>query len=571
LARQLGRIRLSPWVMSWLEALEKANAVAHAVLVLCIVSIAGFAIAAIKIRGIGLGSAGVLFAGLFFGHFGWHIQHEVLDFAREFGLILFVFTIGLQIGPGFFASLQRQGLALNLCAAAIVIGGAVLAALTVPFLGNSSFEAAGLFSGATTNTPSLGAAQEAISAVPAATSEDKAMPALAYAVAYPGGVFGIIASVILLGKIFRVKEPAELEAFETERRSQIVPLHRRVLEITNANLDGIRIGKIPGVHGEGVAVSRLKSSSSHEILLATDDAVVHVGDVLLAVGTEERLDSFERIVGKVSSVDLMQTPARMEFRHLLVTRKEVLGKSLRQLALGTLCGVVVTRVQRGGVEITARADFRVEFGDSLHVVGDSEGLDEAAALVGNSTKELNQTHFLPVFAGIGLGVVAGLIPIAIPGLPVPVRLGLAGGPLVAAILLSWLGRIGRVVWYMPAGANLAIRELGIVLFLACVGLKAGSRFMDTLLSQDGPIWLLAGLCITIVPLLIVGTVARVLLKMNFVVLSGLIAGSMTDPPALAFANTLMKSDAPSVSYAAVYPLTMLLRILCAQFLVLLLV
>ena len=292
---------------------------------------------------------------------------------------------------------------------------------------------------------------------------------------------------------------------------------------------------------------------------------------MLAVGTEVALDSFQRIVGKVSNVDLMQTPARMEFRHLLVTRKEVLGKSLRQLALGTLCGVVVTRVQRGGVEITARADFRVEFGDSLHVVGDSEGLDEAAALVGNSTKELNQTHFLPVFAGIALGVVAGLIPIAMPGLPVPVRLGLAGGPLVAAILLSWLGRIGRVVWHMPTGANLAIRELGIVLFLACVGLKAGSRFMETLLSQDGPIWLLAGLCITIVPLLVVGIVARILLKMNFVVLSGLIAGSMTDPPALAFANTLMKSDAPSVSYAAVYPLTMLLRILCAQFLVLLLV
>ena len=256
--------------MSWLEALEKTNVVAHAVLVLCVVSMVGFAIAAIKVRGIGLGSAGVLFAGLFFGHFGWQIQHEVLDFAREFGLILFVFTIGLQIGPGFFASLQRDGLALNLCAAGIVLGGAGLAALTVPLLGNSSFEAAGLFSGATTNTPSLGAAQEAISAVPSATSEDKALPALAYAVAYPGGVFGIIASVILLGKLFRINEEAELEAFESERRRQIVPLHRRALEITNANLDGIQVGKIPGVHGQGIAVSRLRSTSDEEIRLATD-------------------------------------------------------------------------------------------------------------------------------------------------------------------------------------------------------------------------------------------------------------------------------------------------------------
>jgi putative transport protein len=312
-------------------------------------------------------------------------------------------------------------------------------------------------------------------------------------------------------------------------------------------------------------------AGSDEIRLATDDATVHVGDVLLAVGTEEALESFQRIVGRPSEIDLMRSPAPVEFRHLLVTHKEVLGKSLRQLALGTLCGVVVTRIQRGGVEITARADFRVEFGDSLHVVGDPKGLDEAAAIVGNSKKELTQTHFLPVFAGIALGVIAGLVPIAMPGLPVPVRLGLAGGPLVAAIVLSWLGRIGKVVWYMPSAANLALRELGIVLFLACVGLKAGSRFMDTLLSQDGPVWLLAGLCITVIPLLVVGIAARVLLKMNFVVLSGLIAGSMTDPPALAFANTLIKSDAPSVSYAAVYPLTMLLRILCAQFLVLLLV
>ena len=232
--------------MSWLEALEKTNAIAHAILVLCVVSIAGFAIATIKIRGIGLGSAGVLFAGLLFGHFGWKIEHSVLDFAREFGLILFVFTIGLQIGPGFFASLQRQGLVLNLCAAAIVLGGAGLAALTVPLLGAKSFAAAGLFSGATTNTPSLGAGQEAISAVPNSTAEDKAMPALAYAVAYPGGVFGIIACVILLGKLFRVKQDAELEAFENERRSQIVPVHRRSLEVTKANLDGLRIGTDSG-------------------------------------------------------------------------------------------------------------------------------------------------------------------------------------------------------------------------------------------------------------------------------------------------------------------------------------
>ncbi len=556
--------------MGWLEALGETNGVAQAVLILCLVSVTGFALAAIKIRGVGLGSAGVLFAGLLFGHFGWRIEPGVMDFVREFGLILFVFTIGLQIGPGFFASMRRQGLSLNVCAAAIVLGGAALAAATVPLLNTSGFAAAGLFSGATTNTPSLGAAQEAITATPGATAEMRATPALAYAVAYPGGVFGIILSLIILRKIFRVNDATELAAFESDRRSQIIPLERRNLIVTNANLDGLAIGQIPGVRESGIAVSRLKSAGTDDIRVASEDAIVHTGDQLLAIGTATALESFQRIVGRDSEVDLMESPGPVEFRRLLVTHKPVLGKSLRQLGISTRCGVVVTRIQRGGVQMTARPDFRIEFGDTLQVVGDASGLDQAAALVGNSAKELKQTHFLPVFAGIALGVLFGLIPLSIPGLPVPVRLGLAGGPLIAAILLSRLGRIGPVIWHMPSGANLALRELGIVLFLACVGLKAGSRFMDSLLSQEGAVWLIGGLIITILPLLVVGIAARFLLKMNFIVLSGLLAGSMTDPPALAFANTLAGSDAPSVSYAAVYPLTMLLRILAAQFLVLLL-
>ena len=330
------------------------------------------------------------------------------------------------------------------------------------------------------------------------------------------------------------------------------------------------IGSIPGLRETNIVISRIRVKDSDEVHVATDDVVVQVGDTLLAVGTPTQLENFRVIVGEESSLDLMETPGEILFRRIVVTRKTALGKSLSQLALHTAYGVVVTRVQRADLEMAANPDTKLQFGDTLNVVGDKQGLHQAAKLLGNSPKDLGHTNFLPVFAGIALGVIAGMIPVALPGLPVPVKLGLAGGPLVLAIILSRIGRIGNVLWYMPAGANLALREMGIVLFLACVGLKSGSKFLDTLLSQSGAVWLVAGFVITLLPILIVGIVARKWLKMNYITLTGLVAGSMTDPPALAFAHTLTKSDGPSISYASVYPLTMLLRILCAQVLVLLL-
>lgn len=555
--------------MGFLTHFTGGNEIALAVLVLSLISVVGLALSAIKFRGIGLGITGVLFSGLFFGHIGWHISPEVLEFVREFGLILFVFTIGLQIGPGFFASLKKQGLPANLCAAAIVIGGAGLTVLMAWLMGINPFAAAGLFSGATTNTPSLGAAQQAMAMVPEIDAATKALPALAYAVAYPGGVFGIILCIILLKTLFRIQPDQELAAYESERRSKSPPLKRRNLRITNVNLDGLPIGRIPGLRETGINISRILGKDSPEARVATQDEIVHTGDTILAVGTVESLDSFQRIVGELSEINLLDSSSHILFKRIIVTHKAALGKSLRQLALHTTYNVVATRIQRGELEMAAEPDMKLQFGDTLQVVGDKQGLAQAADLLGNSPKELGHTNFLPVFLGIALGVAAGLIPIALPGLPVPVRLGLAGGPLVLAIILSRVGQIGPLVWYMPAGANLALREMGIVLFLACVGLKSGSKFIPTLLSPEGVSWLIAGFCVTLLPILIVGVIARVFLKMNYVALSGIIAGSMTDPPALAFTNTLVKSDAPSVAYASVYPLTMLLRILCAQVLVLL--
>jgi putative transport protein len=553
--------------MNLLQHLTGGNEVALAVLILSIVSVTGLALSAVKIKGVGLGITGVLFSGILFGHLGWHVDDGVLQFVKEFGLILFVFTIGLQIGPGFFASLRDQGLPLNLCAAAIVLAGATLTALLGWALGIPPFACAGLFSGATTNTPSLGAAQQAIAMIPDAAS--RSLPALAYAVAYPGGVLGIIVSILLLKGIFRINPEAEAAAFANARRGTIPLLRRRTLAVLNPNLDGLTLHEIPGRHETGIVISRIRTPGS-EARVAIGDEILHTGDCILAVGTEEALDGFQKIVGTRSDEDLMDSPDRIQFRRIIVTRKDPLGKSLRQLALHTAYGVVVTRIQRGEVEMTPDGDTKLQFGDTLQVVGNPAGLDQAEGLLGNSSRELGITHYLPVFLGVALGVALGLVPLALPGLPVPVRLGLAGGPLVAAIILGRIGRIGRLVWYMPAGANLALRELGIILFLACVGLKAGSKFLTTLMSPEGAAWLGAGFCITVLPLLAVGIAARILMRMNYVTLCGLIAGSMTDPPALAFANSMVKGDGASVSYAAVYPLTMLLRILCAQLLVLLL-
>ena len=554
--------------MEFLKQLTGTNEVALAVLVLSIIAVTGLLLSTLKMRGVGLGITGVLFSGLFFGHLGWHINDEVLQFVKESGLILFVFTIGLQIGPGFFASLKEQGLPTNLCASVIVLGGAALTVLLGWMLHINPFAAAGLFSGATTNTPSLGAAQQAITILPLIDPSNKALPALAYAVAYPGGVLGIILALVLLKVIFRIRPDSEVAEFEESRKCLTPPLQRRSLTVANPNLNGLLVRDIPTPDHANIVISRIQSPGGG-VRVASLEESVHVGDIILAVGTEGGLDDFQRIVGGLSEANLLDSTSSVHYRRIIVTRKEPLGKSLRQLALHTTYGVIVTRIQRGDVEMPGDADMKLQFGDTLQVVGDTQGLDQAAALLGNSAKELGITHYLPVFIGLALGVAVGLLPLALPGLPVPVRLGLAGGPLVIAIILSRIGRIGPLVWHMPSGANLALRELGIILFLACVGLKAGAKFIPTLMSPQGVTWLAAGFCITLIPLVAVGIVARLLLKMNYVTLCGLIAGSMTDPPALAFANSMVKSDGASVSYAAVYPLTMLLRILCAQALVLL--
>ena len=552
----------------WLGELHSIQPIAYAVLLLASVAGLGLTLGKFKIRGIGLGVAGVLFVGLLFGHLQSGIERSVLEFGRDFGLVLFVYTIGLQAGPGFFTSLRREGLPLNLMAAAIVLLGAGCA-VGIAFLWKIDLAAAvGLFSGATTNTPSLGAAQQALKALPLDDASRRELPALAYAVAYPFGILGIIFSMILFRALFRVNLENEARAFGDAHRNGAEPLERLAILVENENLNGVAIREIPGRSELGILISRILFLGEESVQTARGDMPVHVGDTLLAVGTATQLRKFLLITGRESSFDLMKAPGEVTFRRVVVTRREALGKTLREIGFDQAFGVSVTRLTRAGLEMPASGRMTLQFGDVLQVVGREADIARAALEVGNSSKALNQTNFVAVFVGIAVGVLLGVIPVHIAGVPIPVRLGIAGGPLLAAILFSQIGRIGPVVWYMPDNANIALRELGIVLFLACVGLKAGEHFVEIVFSADGLKWMAAAMLVTLIPLLVVGLFARTVMKLNFMNICGLLSGSMTDPPALAFANATAGSDAPALAYASVYPLTMILRIVVAQLIVL---
>lgn len=553
--------------MDWILQLFAHDSVARTVILLGVAGAAGTALGKIRILGVTLGIAGVLFAGLFLGYLRLTIDAHVLEFVREFGLILFVYTLGLQIGPGFFGSLRARGLVLNGFAVAIVLLGAGLAVSLIATGLVALPAGVGLLSGATTNTPSLAAAQQALGQVGAPESA-AVIQGLAYAVAYPFGIIGIILTMMLVRRVFRVDVRTEVMAAETAQAPVVPKPATRNFEVRNPNLVGRALGKVPGLDGSGVVVSRLSRAGKVEV--ARPDALLRLGDILHAVGPEEGLDGLRVVVGAEAGVDLKALPGSVTNRRLIVTQSEVYGKELGELDFFSAHNVVVTRVTRGGIEFSPTPGFRLQFGDILMVVGESPEIDLVAAKVGNSNKALNSPQLIPFFIGIALGVIVGSIPLALPGLPAAVKLGLAGGPLVVAILLSRVASTGPLVWHMPTNANLMLREVGITLFLAAVGLKSGSKFVEVLLGGDGLRWMLYGVVVTAVPLVVVGVVARAWKKLNYAELCGLLAGSMTDPPALAFAQQTTGSDAPAVAYATVYPLVMLLRVFSAQLVVFLL-
>lgn len=552
-------------MFQWMEILAQGP-VAKAILALSIVAASGLALGSLGVRGIRLGAAGVLFAGIFFGQLGMHIDERILEFVRDFGLLLFVYTVGLQVGPGFFSSVKQRGIQLNaLGGAAVLLGGVMVAGFRflfhfpVPVIG-------GLFAGATTNTPSLAAAQAVLQNVTNSNPASGDLLGMAYAVAYPFGIVGIILTMLLLRRIFSIDidlevRNVEMSAATSERTPDYIDL-----EVTNPNVDGLALRSLPFAGEVGVVFSRLLRGGT--VTVPEDDSVVRLGDGLRLVGPKAKLMQLEPVIGRKSSIDIKSVPSELRTEHLYVTKREVLGKSLGELNFERAYGAVVTRITRAEVEFAATDSVRLQFGDFLFVVGSEEGVSQVGKLVGNKPKVLDHPHVLPVFVGILLGVVLGSLPIVLPGMPAPVRLGLAGGPLIVALILSQVGRLGPLIWYLSPAANLVLREIGIVLFLACVGLKSGSRFLEVLLSGSGFYWMAAGAILTFVPLMVIGLVARKFFKLDYPTLCGILAGSMTDPPALAFATSITKSDQPLVAYAAVYPLVMIFRVFLVQVLVL---
>ena len=539
---------------------------------LALVAVLGLWIGNWRIYGVGLGIGGVLFGGIAVGHFVGYFRAQLdmhtLHFIQEFGLILFVYTIGIQVGPGFFASLRTSGLKLNMFAALLVLLGFVVAFLIHKIFGVPLPVILGTYSGAVTNTPSLGAGQQILSELGAQSSEMGVM-GMGYAVAYPFGICGILLTMWLVRVFFKINVDREAKNFEQQSGQQKRNLQTINLAIRNPNLDGLMLQEIPSLEDGQVICSRLKRGEALMVPHATTR--VQLNDLVHLVGEPEALKRVKLVIGEEVEASLSTQGTDLRVVRVVVTNEQVLSKSLLELDLKVKYDVVVSRLNRAGIELVPSNHSTLQFGDILNLVGRPEAIEAVASLVGNAQQKLQQVQMLPVFIGIGLGVVLGSIPFYIPGFPAALKLGLAGGPLVVALILSRIGSIGPLYWFMPPSANLALRELGIVLFLAVVGLKAGGNFVETLVQGEGVLWMAFGVAITLIPLVTVAVLARWLAQINYLTLCGLLAGSMTDPPALAFANNLHPtSEASSLAYATVYPLVMFLRILSPQLLAILL-
>lgn len=552
-------------MMNWLNDLLFRDTVAHAILVYSVIIVTGVWLGRIKIRGISLGITFVLFAGIAAGHFGLRANHSVIEFIRDFGLILFVFSIGLQVGPGFFSSFKKGGISLNLLALTIVALGS-LTTITLHFItGTSMPDLVGIMSGAVTNTPGLGAAQQALNQ----TAGDNPVPqiGLGYAVAYPFGVLGIILSMFFFRKIFRVNVQDELRLFTQAQHPGGTNPDKISITVQNNNVIGKTIQQVTGMIKYEFVISRLLRNG--KIMLASSETILQKNDILLVVTQKKFIDEVLSLLGQRSRTDISSLSGPIIVRQVLVTNKKVTGRDLSDLKIRSKYNVNITRILRSGIELVATPNLRLQLGDKLTIVGDEIAISNVAAELGNSIRRLDEPNLVPIFLGILLGVLLGSIPISIPGIVKPLSLGLAGGPLIVAILLSRYGYRFSLISYTTPSANLMLREIGIVLFLASVGITAGEKFIPTLTSGEGFVWMGYGAIITVLPLAIVGTYARLRLKKNYLELCGLLSGSMTDPPALAYANSMADCEAPAVAYATVYPLVMFLRIFVAQILILL--
>ena len=553
--------------MEWFTNLFLGAGIAHSVLILAIVIAIGIYLGRIKIGGISFGITWILFAGIAFSHYGMRLDPEVLHFVKEFGLILFVYSVGFQVGPGFFASFKKGGVTLNALAAGVVFLGVVITYIIHLVTDLPITTMVGILSGAVTNTPGLGAAQQAYNDV--AGVQDPTI-ALGYAVAYPLGVVGIILSIIAIKFIFRIKFENELKAIEMQNGPKESAIAYTVT-VKNPNVIDKNIADIIKLIGKKFVISRVLHTDD-DMEIVSSKTNLKLGDILLIIASSSDIDAISAFIGpqcdKAPAWDKLYS--QLVSRRLIVTKSEINGKTFGELKLRENYGVNVTRVNRAGTDLVAQSNLELQMGDKLMVVGGENQIKDVEKVIGNSLKRLKEPNLIPIFLGIFLGVLLGSVPFIFPGIPQPVKLGLAGGPLVIAILMGRFGYKLHLVTYTTMSANLMLREIGISLFLACVGLGAGENFVSTIIEGGGYQWIGYGVIITIVPLLIIGVVGRIVFKLNYFTIMGLLAGSTTDPPALAYSGVASGSDLPAVSYATVYPLTMFLRVLSAQLMILLL-
>lgn len=554
----------------WLVNLfTTTDSVAHIALLYAVVIAIGVYLGKIKFFGISLGVTFVLFAGIVAGHIGFTAPKDILTFIQDFGLILFVFMIGLQVGPGFFESFGKAGIKLNgLATIAILLNIIVMFACYYIFFDTSDITnlpmMIGTLYGAVTNTPGLGAANEAMTTV----FGDKAPQiATAYACAYPLAVLGIIGGTILIRYLCKVKlenEEEQLKAMEeTNANKKPYKMH---LEVTNKYLEGKTLLQVHDFLNRDFVVSRLVHNG--ELSIPNRNTIFHMGDQMLIVCAEADQEAIMAFIGPKLDIDFEQSDQPLVSKRILITNPKINGKSLGSMHFSSMHGVNVTRVTRHGMDLFASTSLPLQVGDRIMVVGPEDAVDRVANKMGNSIRRLDAPNIATIFVGIIIGIIFGSLPLAIPGMPVPMKLGIAGGPLIIAILIGRYGYKIKLVTYTTTSANMMLREIGLVLFLASVGIKAGEGFFETVVQGNGLLYVLTGFLITIIPILIVGPIARIRYKFNYFTIMGMIAGTYTDPPALAYANSVCSKEAPAVGYSTVYPLSMFLRIFTAQILVL---
>lgn len=570
--------------MDWLIELLKPGqeSLASTILLYSFVIFTGIWLGKIKIFGVSLGVTFVLFVGILMGHFHYTAAPDTLNFLRDFGLILFIFSIGMQVGPGFFSSFKEGGVRLNVLAlVGILLNVLIMVGLYYVQGGDTGSvkisEMVGVMSGAVTNTPGLGAAQQTVlTAMPdnqtlAETfSQDMSM---GYAAAYPLGVIGIIVAMLIIRRLYRINVDDEIRKVEEDKdHSQLKP-HVVTFEVSNELISGLSISKLHDLISRNFVISRLRKADG-TLVIPTASTVLEMNDSLMAVISVQDEEIFRRFLGPVVEMDWESAEefdpnhSHVVSRRVVVTKNEYNGKKLGELRLRMGFKLNVTRVTRAGVDLLASPNLRLQIGDRLTVVGKEEDISRLAARLGNSQKHLNEPNLVTMFIGIFLGIVVGSIPLSFPGMSVPMRLGLAGGPLIVAILISNYGHKYHLVTYTSSSANLLLREIGICLFLASVGIAAGAKFAETVFTPTGAVWVLNGFIITLLPLLVVGIIARGKYKLNYLTIMGLMSGGYTDPPALAYGNKVAGNDAPAVAYSTVYPLTMFMRVIMAQLLIL---